>query len=109
MAYGGSAESCHRPRKRFDMRWLIAAVAAIAIGEGLFIAGLLYARPTAVPGSVMIGTTQPGVEVFSRRPPVGATPYKLDVGAGVRSIQVLASDSRIADAIADGPDYDRPS
>ena len=92
-----------RPRKPFDMRWLIAAVAAIAIGEGLFIAGLLYARPTTVPGSVMIETTQPGVEVLVDGRPVGATPYKLEVGAGVRSIQVLGSDSRIANALLTGP------
>ena len=90
-------------RKQFDMRWLTAAVAAIAIGEGLFIAGLLYARPANVPGSVMIETTQPGVEVLVDGRPVGATPYKLDVGTGVRSIQVLGSDSRIANALLSGP------
>jgi hypothetical protein len=90
------------PRKRLHMRWLMAAVAAIAVGEGLFIAGWLYARPASVPGSVMIETTQPGVEVLVDGRPVGATPYKLDVGAGVRSIQVLAADSRIANALLSG-------
>ena len=87
------------PPKRFHMRWLTATVAAIALGEGLFIAGFLYARPATGTGSVMIETTQPGVEVLIDGRPVGATPYKLDVGSGIRSIQVNAADSRIADAL----------
>lgn len=89
-------------RKRFHVRWLTAAVAAIAIGEGLFIAGLLYARPAGGPGTVMIETTEPGVEVLVDGRPVGATPYKLEVGSGNRSIQVLAADSRIANALLSG-------
>ncbi len=92
--------------KRFQVRWLTAAVAAIAVGEGLFIAGLLYARPFtgagAIPvnGAVMIESTQPGVEVLVDGQPVGATPYKLDVGTATRSIRVLTAETRLANASA---------
>jgi PEGA domain len=88
---------------RFRIHWFTAAVLAIAVAEGLFIAGLLYARPAGGSGTVMIETTQPGVEVLVDGLPVGATPYKLEVGSGVRSIQVMGADSRIASALLNGP------
>jgi PEGA domain-containing protein len=91
------------PLKWSFLHWLTAAVAVFALGEGLFIAGLLYARPVATSGTVLIETTQPGVEVLVDGRPVGATPYKLDVGSGIRSIQVNAADSRIANALLSGP------
>ncbi|HYN10728.1 MAG TPA: PEGA domain-containing protein [Vicinamibacterales bacterium] len=93
------------PPKRFHVRWLMAALAAVAFGEGLFIAGLLYGRPTAAAGAgtaagaVLIESTQPGVEVLVDGQPVGATPYKLAVGSGTRSIRVLAAGSGIASAL----------
>jgi hypothetical protein len=88
---------------RYRVHWFTAAVFGIAIAEGVFIAGLLYARPASGPGTVMIETTQPGVEVLVDGRPVGATPYKLEVGAGVRSIQVMGADSRIANALLNSP------
>jgi hypothetical protein len=90
------------PSKPSYLRWFTAAVAVIALGEGLFIAGLLYARPAGGPGTVLIETTQPGVEVLVDGRPVGATPYKLEVGTGNRTIQVNAADSRIANALLSG-------
>jgi hypothetical protein len=95
-------ESTPPPRRSY-LHWLTIAVAVVALGEGLFIAGLLYARPAAGSGTVLIETTQPGVEVLVDGRPVGATPYKLDVGSGIRSIQVNAADSRIANALLSGP------
>jgi hypothetical protein len=91
------------PMQRRSVHWITKAVAGIALGEGLFIAGLLYARPTPAAGSVLIETTQPGVEVLVDGRPVGATPYRLDVGSGIRSLQVNAADSRIANALLSGP------
>jgi hypothetical protein len=97
------AEQAAPPRSQQYLLWLTITVAVIAVGEGLFIAGLLYARPaTAASGTVLIETTQPGVEVLVDGRPVGATPYKLDVGSGIRSIQVNAADSRIANALLSG-------
>jgi serine/threonine protein kinase len=92
------------PAKHSYLHWLTIAVAVVALAEGLFIAGLLYARPApgAGTGTVLIETTQPGVEVLVDGRPVGATPYKLDVGSGIRSIQVNAADSRIANALLTG-------
>jgi hypothetical protein len=88
---------------RFQVRWLTAALTAVALGQGLFIAGMLYGRrPAAVTstGAVLIESTQPGVEVLVDGQPVGATPYKLDVGSGLRSLRVLSADSRIANALS---------
>ena len=81
----------------------MAALAGIALSEGLFIAGLLYGRPAAAagPGSVMI-ESPPGVEVLVDGQPVGATPYKLAVGSGIRTLRVVSADSRIAAAL-NGP------
>jgi hypothetical protein len=91
------------PPKRFQVRWLTAALAGIALSEGLFIAGLLYDRPAAAagPGSVMI-ESPPGVEILVDGQPVGATPYKLAVGSVIRTIRVVSADSRIAAAL-NGP------
>ena len=89
--------------QRPSVHWVTKTVAGIALGEGLFIAGLLYARPAPAAGTVLIETTQPGVEVLVDGRPVGATPYKLDVGSGIRSLQVNAADSRIANALLSGP------
>ena len=91
------------PVQRHSVHWLTKAVAGVALGEGLFIAGLLYARPIPAAGTVLIETTQPGVEVLVDGRPVGATPYRLDVGSGIRSLQVNAADSRIANALLSGP------
>lgn len=88
---------------RFRIHWFTVAALFIALIEGVFIAGLLYARPAAAPGTVMIETTQPGVEVLVDGLPVGATPYKLEVGPGMRSIQVMGADSRIANALLNSP------
>jgi hypothetical protein len=92
-------------QKRFQVKWLTATLAAIAISEALFIAGLLYGRPTAAvaKGTVMIESAQPGIEVLVDGQPVGATPYVMDVGPGVRSIRVTSADSRIAGALLAGP------
>jgi hypothetical protein len=92
------------PKLRFQVRWLTAALTAVALGQGLFIAGMLYGRKPAVTsaGAVMIESTQPGVEVLVDGQPVGATPYKLDVGSGMRSLRVLSADNRIANALS-GP------
>ena len=50
--------------QRPSVHWVTRTVAGIALGEGLFIAGLLYARPAPAAGTVLIETTQPGVEVL---------------------------------------------
>jgi hypothetical protein len=79
--------------RHFNVRWLTIAVAAVALGEGLFIAGLLYARPFAAPatGTVTIESAQPGLEVLVDGRSVGVTPYKLGTGPANRSIRVLGS------------------
>jgi hypothetical protein len=101
------------PARKFNLQWLTLAVAAIAVGEGLFIGGLLYARRAATPptGTITIESAKPGLEVLVDGRSVGVTPYKLDTNAANRAIRVLGSlsdESRVASLlpppIAPAPD-----
>jgi hypothetical protein len=76
-------------------RWAAAAVAVLAIGEGVFIGRLLYKRPPPAPPTataVVIDSPQPGANVFVDNLPVGVTPLELKVGDRMKSIRVLPAD-----------------
>jgi PEGA domain-containing protein len=82
------------PARTYRLQWLTVAVAAIAVGEGVFIGGMLYARRAAAlptSGTITIESAQPGLEVLVDGRSVGVTPYKLDANATNRSIRVLGS------------------
>jgi len=99
------AKAASPPARKLNIQWLTLAVAAIAVVEGLFIGGLLYARrATALPasGTITIESAQPGLEVLVDGRSAGVTPYKLDATAANRSIRVLGSlsdESRIASLV----------
>jgi len=60
------AKAASPPARKLNIQWLTLAVAAIAVVEGLFIGGLLYARrATALPasGTITIESAQPGLEL----------------------------------------------
>jgi hypothetical protein len=99
------AKAASPPARKLNVQWLTLAVAAIAVVEGLFIGGLLYARRAAAlpaSGTITIESAQPGLEVLVDGRSAGVTPYKLDATAANRSIRVLGSlsdESRIASLV----------
>jgi hypothetical protein len=74
-------------------RWLVAALAVLAIGEALVIAGLLqrqWATPLPVPfPEIHLETQEPGASVVVDGQSAGVTPLQLKISPETRSISVV--------------------
>jgi len=79
------------------LKWAIAALAVVAVGEGVFIARLLTRnQPPPTQASVTIESTQPGTTVMVDGRPAGTTPLKLAVTDQTRAIRLMPSEAAAA-------------
>jgi hypothetical protein len=80
-----------QPRKRFQgwRRWAVAALALVAVAEGVIIAARAYNAPV-VPtmGSLSVQTNPPGVEVLVDGVSRGNTPARISLPAGSHILEL---------------------
>jgi hypothetical protein len=97
----GESLAARRPeprRRRFvPSAWVMAALAAIAVAEGVAIARFATARvvPAAPSPVVMIESTEPGDTVTVDGQRVGQTPLRLTVNGRTRAIRLARADNPV--------------
>jgi len=91
-----SVETSDSPAPPY-LKWVIAALAVVAVGEGAFLARLLTRnQPPPAQASVTIESAQPGTTVMVDGRPAGTTPLKLAVTDQTRAIRLMPSEGPAA-------------